>query len=344
MSVDVLERINKLCLCCMEEHEVVLVKVDEKNVFKNVEVEFESIYEYCEETDEYLEPEELISKNDISFKNAYRAKVGLLTSDEIIAIRKKYGISQSDLSLLLGWGEKTIARYEGHQVQDAAHDSILRKIESDPDWFLELLDINKDKIKSDSYKRYYNTAVQIFEENKDVYLRKAIKAEYATLNNSPQLTGSSQLNLDKLVEVIIHFSSSVKMKFLYKVKLMKLLWYADVLSFKRYGHSMMGLAYTRWDMGAVPVAHKSIIDLKGISYDDYEFCNGGIGYYFKSPVCLHYEYLDSDDLDILNMLIEKFGDYTKDEIVSYMHKESAYENTSSGAYISYEYAKDLTLD
>jgi len=35
------------------------------------------------------------------------------------------GISQSDLCLLLGWGGKTITRYESHQVQDIAHDTIL---------------------------------------------------------------------------------------------------------------------------------------------------------------------------------------------------------------------------
>lgn len=30
------------------------------------------------------------------------------------AIRARYGISQSDLCLLLGWGGKTITRYESH--------------------------------------------------------------------------------------------------------------------------------------------------------------------------------------------------------------------------------------
>lgn len=29
--------------------------------------------------------------------------------------------------MLLGWGGKTITRYESHQVQDKAHDTILKK-------------------------------------------------------------------------------------------------------------------------------------------------------------------------------------------------------------------------
>lgn len=34
---------------------------------------------------------------------------------------------------MLGWGSKTITRYESHQVQDRAHDTILKKISHDPD-------------------------------------------------------------------------------------------------------------------------------------------------------------------------------------------------------------------
>ena len=77
--------------------------------------------------------------NDIRLKDAYRKKEGLLTSAQIGEIRAKYGISQSDLCLLLGWGSKTITRYESHQVQDKAHDTILKKIDQDPEWFLSLL-------------------------------------------------------------------------------------------------------------------------------------------------------------------------------------------------------------
>lgn len=50
------------------------------------------------------------------------------------------------LCTLLGWGGKTVTRYESHQVQDKTHDSILKKIDQDPEWFLSLLEDVKDKI------------------------------------------------------------------------------------------------------------------------------------------------------------------------------------------------------
>ncbi|BEP30324.1 type II toxin-antitoxin system MqsA family antitoxin [Helicovermis profundi] len=129
---------KKLCLICMEEHEVDTVEVIDNEIYKGEEVEFKSIYEYCFHADEYLETEEMIKANSLSMKDAYRKKVGLLTSSEIINIREKYGVSQKDFSEILDWGRATITRYENHQVQDRAHDDVLRKIDSDPKWFLDV--------------------------------------------------------------------------------------------------------------------------------------------------------------------------------------------------------------
>ena len=47
--------------------------------------------------------------------------MGLLTSDEIVAIRESHGLSQADLAKLLGWGEATISRYESKAIQDEAY-------------------------------------------------------------------------------------------------------------------------------------------------------------------------------------------------------------------------------
>ena len=111
----ILKTERKLCMCCMEEHEVQIVEVHEKLTFKGKKVEYNAIYEYCDLTEEFLSTEDMITNNDIAMKDAYRRQCGLLTSEEIISIRKKYSISQKDLACLLGWGEKTITRWLGRQ-------------------------------------------------------------------------------------------------------------------------------------------------------------------------------------------------------------------------------------
>lgn len=340
--MNILESEVKPCPCCMEEHEVFTVLVDEKNIFKNEEISYEAMYEYCDKADEYIAREDMIDANDIAMKNAYRRKVGLLTTDEIIAIRDKYGISQSDLAKILGWGAKTVTRYEGHHVQDLAHDSILRKIDKDPEWYLELLEESESSFADAVYEKYHKIAVALYETKQDVYLRKSIRAKYVRYGKMPEYTGGKKLDLDKVVDVIRYFANSLKVNVLYKVKLMKLLWYSDALSYKSFGVSMTGLVYQALPMGAVPIGHDRIIDLKGISYDEVEF-DEGTGYQFVSDGDTVYPSLSKDDLFILDQVIEKLGDMDRFSIVNKMHSEDAYIKTSPYDFIRYEYTKNLTI-
>lgn len=341
--MEVINRSKRLCVCCMEEHDVSTVRLLEQSTFKGKKVNYIATYEYCDNADEYWESDETITENNIALKNAYRSASGLLTSDEICAIRRKYGISQTDLAILLGWGGKTITRYETHQVQDVAHDTILRKLASDPEWFLSLLKNCKEKFTEAAFKKYYRTAVQLFEDSQDAYLRKSIAAQYAKFEGDPNICGGTILDIDKLIDVIAYFCNSSKVFSLFKVKLMKLLWYTDALSYKRRGYSMTGLAYTALPMGAVPIAHKSIIDLKGIEFEEIEF-DEGTGIRFKTVPRCSYEHLIEDDLTILNDIIKLFGNYSKNQIVSRMHTERAYTETAPYDIIQYQYALELSIE
>ena len=333
---------KKLCMCCMEEHEIDVVEVKETNIFKGREVEYTAIYEYCSAADEFLLNEDMISYNDISMKNAYRSQSGLLTSEEIIDIREKYCITQKDLAVLLGWGEKTITRYEKHQVQDMAHDAVLRKIAEDPEWFMELLEKGKDKLSMAAYKRSYDRATEEYEIKKDLYLKKTIKAEYARYIGANEVGGNTKLNFDKIIDVVNYFANSKEMFALYKVKLMKLFWYADFLSFKRHGHSITGMVYMSQKMGALPLAHKTIVNLNGINYEEVEF-EDGMGIKFIESEERGYIYLTQNDKDVLDTVINIFGKYTTKEIINKMHKEVAYEETKLNDIIDYKYAETLSI-
>lgn len=135
MEMKIIRSEKRLCTCCMEEHEVKTVLAEEQAVFKDVKIDYDAYYLYCDAAEELYMDEQQMKDNDVRLKDAYRKKEGLLTSSEISGIREKYGISQRDLSTLLGWGGKTITRYESHQVQDRAHDTILRKLAQDRSGF-----------------------------------------------------------------------------------------------------------------------------------------------------------------------------------------------------------------
>jgi HTH-type transcriptional regulator/antitoxin MqsA len=63
----------------------------------------------------------------------YRRKNGLLSADEIRAIRERFGLKQADLARLLRLGANTVSRWEsGRNVQTAAMDILLRMIRDLP--------------------------------------------------------------------------------------------------------------------------------------------------------------------------------------------------------------------
>lgn len=333
---------KKMCTSCMEEHEVKVVRVMEQTIFKNVQVEYPAVYYYCDFTDELYMDEKMMGNNDICMKNEYRKRLGLLTSGEIHDIRSKYDISQSDLCTLLGWGGKTITRYESHQVQDKAHDFILKKLNDDPEWFIDLLIESKQEIAEKAFHRCMKMATLLYERKQDKYLQKAIEAKYAGYFDKPLYNGNARLSLEKVVDVIRYFANSPNMENLFKVKLMKLLWYTDALSYKQRGHAMTGLVYQSMQMGALPIAHDSIIKLHGIVYEETEV-GEGTAYHFEPTPNREYTSLLEEDIEILDIVIQKFGKMTKNEIVGFMHQELAFINTKQKEIISFKYAAKLLI-
>ena len=342
MDMKIIKSEKCLCICCMEEHEVKTILVKEQSTFKNQKVSYEALYFYCDVADEMYMDEQQMRENDVRLKEAYRKAKGLLTSSEISGIRAKYGISQSDLCCLLGWGGKTITRYESHQVQDKAHDTILKKIDQDPEWFLSLLDEAKENLPMESYQKYLDAATILYEKDQDLYLRKAIEASYAKFHGNKMFHGNVELSLDRVVDVIRYFAASVRITNLYKVKLMKLMWYADALSYKTRGFAITGLVYQALPMGAVPVGHNSIINLSNVPCEEVDM-GETLAYHFSLKEETSFPSLSEGDINILNTIIEKLGKMTKVQIVSFMHKEQGYAGTASRNVIQFKYAENLQI-
>lgn len=339
--MEILKSEKKLCLICMQEHNVHTVMLQEENEFKGEVVKFDALYEYCENEDQFLETEEMSSQNDISFKDAYRKAVGLLTSREIAAIRAELDINQKDFSLVLGCGQATIARYESHQVQDCAYENILRRVQEDPEWFLQLLEQTKDRLTPTAYAKARKAAEQQYTSKQNFYVEKCMLSKYARFSGDNEICGNTCLDIQKIVDVVNYFADRVPV--LLKVKLMKLLWYADNLSYRRYGSSITGLAYRAYQMGALPVGHDLLTELAGISYEMTGFENG-TGYKFIPTSGVKDNHLTAQDIQVLDAVIARFHDVKQPDIVITMHNEMAYKETEDRELISYRHAQSLSME
>ncbi len=85
----------------------------------------------CKECHEEASANEVWRLNDKIVYDKYRKLSGLLTSDEMKAIRQKRGMSQVELARFIGCGEKNIARYETGTIQDRVFDNLIRMVGDD---------------------------------------------------------------------------------------------------------------------------------------------------------------------------------------------------------------------
>lgn len=99
-------------------------KVSEKGIPVSVKVK----RAYCKHCGTVVPYKKIDYEADRLVYDEYKRKVGLLTSQEIKEIRLLRNLSQRELSLMLGLGEKTITRYENGAIQDRAYDILLRLI------------------------------------------------------------------------------------------------------------------------------------------------------------------------------------------------------------------------
>ena len=123
---------------------------------------------------------------------------------------------------------------------------------------------------------------------------------------------------------------------------MKLMWYADALSYKLRGYAITGLVYRALPMGAVPVGHEVIIDLKDVPCEEVEIGETN-AYHFALKGAIAFPTLSVDEQQILDKVIQRFGMMTKDDIIEFMHQEKAYKQTNLWDVISFDYAAYLQI-
>lgn len=338
-----IRKIHMECPLCDKIHEVEEKKRISTTVIKGEEVTYEERFYFCSNTNEEeneFETSNMTNENLLNARNAYRIKMGLLTSDEIIELRRNYGLSQVDMARLLGWGEATISRYESKAIQDEAYDMMLRLIKDNPLKALEFLEKNSDKFTPSKRAEIKETIIEKLDSyGKEFLTRQALKGEYAGFEELSDSNGYTTLDVDK-VEAVISYLAEY-MSNLYKVKLMKALWYSDALSYKKTGRAMTGLVYRHNAMGALPIGHYRLMNLENINIKEEMSHNYDSMLHVYPSDKADYSILSNEEKSILDTVIKKFKNYKASEIVNYMHEEYAYKQTSNGDIIPFSLAKKI---
>lgn len=136
------------CEECRKDVAYTVTDIIMNEKLKDETYEFKGKVAFCQECGAEVYVSEIEDDNLKVLYDAYRKRHGIISLEKILELPKKYGIGKRPLSLLLGWGEITFSRYSEGDMPAKHYSEILEKIYEDPALYRDLLENNKEKLKS----------------------------------------------------------------------------------------------------------------------------------------------------------------------------------------------------
>jgi len=271
--------------------------------------------------------------------NIYRNRNGLMQPDEIRDLRRHYGLTQTELSKLLGWGGATLSRYENGALQDQAHDNLLQLIKN-PQSMLRLINKNGELLPSGKVNLLKKELLATADDS--CSFSEVFQQRYG--NYSPDIfSGFLELYFDKFFETIKFFTISGE----YKTKLLKLLFYIDFKHYKEHSVSITGSRYAHADHGPVPDNYEHYLaslihDQKAIEVREVDF-GEYVGEKYFSTIKPDLSVFSESELVTLALVKDTFKNFNATEMRNFSHKEKGYQKTISGDLISFEFSNYLKI-
>lgn len=302
---------------------------------KGKEIKFNSDRRFCSKCNNLVYDEKLdniASEKGIEIYN----KLYGVPKEEIIALRKKYNLSQELFSKVIGCAKKTLISYEkGVSIPNDSYLILIKSLIANPEIITNLVEANKVQFTDKEYNKI-NNKISIFLANNEKQL--LLSEEYSPT----EYNGYTKFNKEKVYNMIIYFADNT----ILKTKLLKEMFYADFLFYKENCKSITGLEYCKLPFGPVPDGFETIllneyqegmIDYKPVITSSKEY------YEIAAKKKFNKDLFTKEELDVLAKIKKYFKDYNVKKIVDYSHKEKAYTDTNDCAKISYDYSFDINL-
>lgn len=321
----------QVCPNCAGEGTVAL-----KNTMDTVEVRGEKFdvpvtFFACSRCHETFQPME----GDLGLPQArdlYRRRHGMVMPADLIAFRRSYELSQTDLATILGWGVATVSRYENGKLQEPAHDKVLHLVMQRPENLLELVEC-AEELAPDTKARL---VTRLEEQVAAVATQNAFVRQAATVPGR-------QLDLKKLANLVAILCGK---QGVFATKLNKLLFYTDFKAQKDLWRPISNLCYERLPYGPVPSKYRLLyawLEQQGTLQAVEEVVGDVAGTRLMAVGEPDKNCFDEEELGIIFGIKRHFERTSASEISEISHRENAWLDTAPGALISYEHAKRLSI-
>ncbi|MCK5154836.1 MAG: DUF4065 domain-containing protein [Spirochaetales bacterium] len=156
------------CEECRDYVDFTIEEVKRDKEIRGISIEYTAKIAFCDECTNELFVSELRDENLETINRNYRLTEGLIQVYEIGEVLEKYDIGKRPLSLILGWGEGTLSRYVDGDIPSRQYSDILKRLQTDFEFMLELLEKSKSKITERAYTNCLRAAQRNLENEKEM--------------------------------------------------------------------------------------------------------------------------------------------------------------------------------
>ena len=326
-----------ICPNCEKETKLELIRAREVVEVRGEPVEVNSEYFKCMECAEEFENTRGPDSLALAYEK-YRHTHEMLQPSQIREHRKRYGLTQKELSQLLGWGDVTLSRYENGALHSEAHEKILR-LAMEPHNLMTLIEGSPGALAESKRERLLE---DLRAADDEIFSFERLFEERFGQYAPDEFSGFRKLDIQRLFKTILFFCFEGQLK----TKLNKLLFYADFKHFKEYAVSITGARYFHLQYGPVPddydyyfaeLEREGLLQQVEISLGNY---TGFKCVTQHEPDMSIFEQSESGSLNEVKTYFKKFGSA---RIMAFSHKELGYRSTNDGELISYRFAESLRI-
>ena len=319
--------------------EMKLVYEKRTSNFRGEQFEFEHTAWLCEDTGEQFTTDDSDTAAFVQVTNQYRAKYGIPYTDEIIDVRKRYGVSAAKMSQILGIGVNQYRLYEQGEVPSVSNGRMIRSV-MNPKVMLEMVESSKNEMSKSEYDRIVSKVKAVIAES-EAYKLEQYETKRLFMVPRGADNGYAQISLDRLKNILLYFIE--KSDGVFFTKMNKLLFYADFMAYRVTGKGMTGLAYKAIAHGPVPVRWDRIYSFYDeIDQEIVQFSDGREGTKLVSKLSPDMAEFSDDELKILEYVSQRFKNETPKQISETSHEEEAWKKyKDSDKLISFEMAFTL---
>lgn len=290
------------------------------------EVDYTEVTAFCPMCNAENGDSRLVGESQRRAYDVYRSRHGIMSPEDLRALRSAYGMSTRQFSRFLGFGEQTEARYERGSIPDRVHANAINEA-STPDGALRLLAANRDQMDDDSISH-----AQAFASKGGKSSMMPTWASVMEGGKDLAIRGFRGFDEARVGAIVYELASHCRD--LYWTKFQKAMFFLDSLSFSRTSVSMSGLSYAHATYGPVIDGKdtlRAVLAQGGaVSFDESEL--GDVLVPRTRPNVV----LSEQEVALIAevaAVVNTFG--TCKEISDFSHSLSAWANTSDGMAIPY---------